>query len=354
MTNIRSLKFRSSFSTRLRTGKRCRALNTRTKKTEETNPVLLVDLNYLEELVVSKSQFKMSSLYNKDINTLVERCYSWILSAFKTVSPVGVLFTAETETEITKKITQPVIYGNVRNILYTILKKQQIKEPICILTNNIELWALASPSANVSFMAIDSNNRILYYNNKTGLDIVSRFIGTYKIINKLKLDTLKYLNLQYLYILLFYIKFTEAKQSPDFYFDGTFFKTRNLSKPFLKSKGFGLELITTSHKFLSYAFLTKPEFLDYFLLGTSGHFSANLNRLQKLLSFDILLLEHMKNIYDHQYQFSLIELPKANIQPAMPPEFTFSKKLPEKINNSLSKPVDTMDVASYVTNLLGF
>ena len=348
-----TLKFRTTFSNRLRTGKRSRALNTRTKKIETTNPVLLIDLTYIENLLYAKSQYKMSSLYNKDMDYLIERYTTWLVSAFKLLSPVGVLFLAETKSVFCLKLTVPIIYGKIRTTVYSLLQKQIVKSPICILSNNIDLWALASPSANLSFLAIDSNNRLLYYNHKTGLDIVSRFIGTYKIVNKLKLNDLKYLNLQYLYLLLFYIQFTEAKQSPDFYFDVTFFKLRKPDKQFLKSNGYGLELITTAHKFLSYAFLTKSEFLDYFLLGNSEHYSKNQKRLQKLLPFDLLLLDALKRAYDKQFPVESCTLPKINLQPAISSGLTYSTPSIKKITNPVRKTADTFsDIESYVSNLL--
>ena len=341
-----SITFRTTFSSRLRTGKRCKALNTRTKKTQTDNPVLVIDLNYVETLLRTKSSYKTSSLYQKDDSVLVERMFKWILSAFNLIQPVGILFIAPKSTQLSKLITQPIIYGDIRNVIFNLLQQQKVKEPLCILSNCIDLWALASTSVNMSFLAIDSNNRLLYYDSKTGLDIVSRFIGTYKIVNKLGLDALKYMNLQYLYILLFYIKFTEAKQDPNFYFDSTFF-----GKNFIKSKGLGLDLITSAHKFLSYAFLTKYEFLDYFLLGDPGHYSINLSRLRKLLPFDIRILETMKHIYDRQFITSEIKFSKFILQPSMPSEFIFSKPVTKKISEVSEKSADT-SIESYITNLI--
>ena len=261
-----------------------------------TNPILVVDLSYIETLLVSRNKSKRSNpCSNKD------RFSKWLISCFKTVAPSGVIFIAETETPeiISLELQVPVIYGSIKNTIYTVLVKNKLQHPICILSNSLELWALSSTAAKVSFLAIDSNNRVMYYNNTTGLDIISRFIGTYKIINKLGLDSLKFLNLQYLYLLLFYIQFTTKKTTEDFYFDGTFF--RNKKAAFLKSKGTGLDLITKAHKFLSYAFLTKNEFMDYFLLGSFGHYSVNLQRLPKLMYLDIQILEAMKHAYDRNY-----------------------------------------------------
>jgi hypothetical protein len=316
-----SIKFRQKLSGRLRTGKRSKKLNTRTKISENNNnPLLIVEITYLEELLLFRQQCKTSALYNKSIEELVKRVYTWLYSAFTIINPSGILFISEQNTTLTQALNQSVIYGNVKNIIFSLLNQQINNKSICILSNNLDLWSLVSFSAKISFLAINSDNRLYYYNNKTGLDILSKLIGTYKIVNKLGLDSLKYMSLQYLYMLLFYIQFTNKKKNEDFYFDKDYFK--NNYKKFSKSNGLGLELIAKAHKFLSYAFLTKPEFLDYFFLGNSSHFSLNLQRLMKLLYFDRVLLEGMKASYDKVQKPSVIpNIDFSNTQPELPSQF---------------------------------
>lgn len=328
-----TIRFRQKFSSRLRTGKRSKKLNTRTKMSEnKNNPLLIVDMSYLEELLLFRQGCKTSALYNKPTEELVNRVYTWLYSAFNIINPSGLLFISEKKSEITEQLNQSMIYGNVKNIIFSLLNQQVNNEPICILSNNLDLWSLVSFSANISFLAINSDNRLYYYNNKTGLDILSKLIGTYKIINKLGLDSLKYMSLQYLYILLFYIQFTNKKKNETFYFDKDYFK--NNIKKFSKSNGLGLELIAKAHKFLSYAFLTKPEFLDYFLLGNSSHFSLNLQRLSKLLYFDRILLEGMKSAYDKVQKPSIIsDIDFSNTHPILPNQFKYYTMLWNSENN---------------------
>jgi len=351
---MNNLKFRTRFSLRLRTGKRAKLLNSRTKKSEKCNPVLIIDLTYIENLLNSKKQYKNSSLYNKDTDALIQRMYEWLSSAFNLTTPQGILFTAEKETEFLKLLDKDIMYGNIKNIIFSIITQQSISKPLCILSDNLELWSLSAPSTNLSFLAIDSNNRMIYYNNKTGLDILSKFIGTYKIVNKLGLDSLKYVSLQYLYILLFYIQFTNNKPDTDFYFDNDFFK-QFTNKQFSKSNGYGLELITAAHKFLSYAFLTKPEFMDYFLIGEISHYSLNLQRLVKLMYFDVQILDAMKRAYHTKScPVFISNLTIPSINPILPANFTYYPEKITKIDIEVPKTADTIsDIESYVTNLLG-
>lgn len=343
------LKFRSKLSVRLRTGKRSKRLNARTKLlTSDEHPLLVVDLSYLESLLLFRQQCKTSSLYNKSNEELIKRIYKWLTSAFSIVNPSGILFVSETKTELLNIFHQPIIYGKVKDIIFTLLNKKLSDEPICILSNDLELWSLISFASKVSFLAINSDNRLYYYNNKTGLDILARLIGTYKIINKLGLDCLKYMSLQYLYILLFYIQFTNKKKDKEFYFDKDYFKNTTYKK-FSKSNGLGLELITKAHKFLSYAFLTKPEFLDYFLLGNPSHFSVNLQRLIKLMYFDRQLLEGMKTYYDKSQRPHLIaNLDFSNTTPVLPEPLKYFVLPPKEV---IQFSTDNIDIQDYIKNL---
>ena len=313
-----TLKFRTSFSMRMRTGKRIKFLNKRTLKTIKlTIPsILVVDIDYLESLISNKKALKQSNLYNAGYQKTEEALFFWINKSINMILPAGILYIAEKETEFNKQLPITIIYTNIVNYVYSSIIDDVIKNPIILLSNNLNLWLLSSNTSNLSFLSVNTNNRLLYYNNKTGLDILSKFIGTFKIINKLNLDTLKYLNLQYLFILLFYIEMTNSSDK-DFYFDGRYFASSDKG-PFLKSKGYGLSLITDAHKFLSYAFLTKPEFLDYFLLGNGSHYNLNLSRLVKLLSMDLTILNTMKRRYDTNYKPKHIAITSINLSYTIP------------------------------------
>ncbi len=390
---MKSLKFRTSFSIRTRIGKRSRYINKRTLKEikEDLPPVLIVDVDYLFSILENKSKLKHSKIYNADIERLCSAFFEYVSSAVSCIAPSGIVYTSVDAIEAHKKLNLPIYYTNLTDFVYSIRLHNTIPQRLVLLSNNLTTWILSSREANLSFLAFDTNSRPLYYNNKTGLDIVSKFIGTYKIINKLNLDTLKYVNLQYLFLLLFYISVTH-KTKNDFYFDGKYFKQLK-TKPFLKSKGFGLELVTEAHKYLSYAFLTKPEFLDYFLLGDIAHYNLQLQRLAKLMSMDEILLIKLKSFYDSEFKPKEIDTTDVTYTDLGMPEMykklvslnfscsdyieykQFSKlvrkytalypmylaaetleQLPKNLRpaiNITSKPVDTNnDVLDYVSNLI--
>ena len=300
------LTFRSSFSVRTRLGNRRKYLNKRTASALKilSPPVIIVDVDYFEHLIKSKQKSKVSLLYNND--AVYPQVHSWLQSILQLTSPAGIIFVAKECNAFCSNFPYPIIYSNLRDLVYTYKVRNILPNHLVIVSNILDLWVVSSNTANLSFIAIDTNNRLLHYSNTTGLDIVSKFIGTYKIINKLGLSHLKYLNLQYLFIMLFYLKITN-KSPNDFYFDGTYFRTLpKYSKPFLKSNGLGLDLITQAHKFLSYAFLTKPEFLDFFLLGDADHYSLQLSRLLKILPMDMYILRNLKSQYDTLHKPSLL------------------------------------------------
>lgn len=312
------LRFRSSFSVRTRLGTRRKYLNRRTSATTALKepPILVIDLAYIEHLLLSRQNRKQSKYYNSP--NLLPLFESWLYAMLHLVTPSGVLFIAKEQTEFTRQLSYPIIYNNIKDYIYSIRVQNSLSAHLVIASNSIDLWSLSSNSANISFIAIDTNNRLLHYNNKTGLEIVSKFIGTYKIINKLGLANLKYLNLQYLFVLLHYLKITNRSEHP-FFFDGQYF--RNLDKydtPFLKSNGLGLTLVSDAHKFLSYAFLTKPEFLDFFLLGDAAHYELQLQRLVKLLPIDLKVLGSLKKQYDSSVKPKLVPVVIPNLHPVLP------------------------------------
>lgn len=317
------MKFRSSFSVRTRLGSRRKYISKRTasKIDSKLPPLLIVDLDYIEALCAKRKSSAASNYYN--VTNLSPLYNVWLTRMLNLVTPSGILFIAERETEFTQSLGYPIIYNSIKNYIYTLKANNTLSNPFVVASNNLELWALSSNSANLSFLAVDSNNRILHYNNNTGLEIVSKFIGTYKIINKLGLANLKHLNLQYLFILLHYLRITNRSEQ-EFYFDGTYFRDLDkYDKPFLRSNGLGLSLISDAHKFLSYAFLTKPEFLDFFLLSDGDHYELQLSRLAKLLPIDIQVLNKLKQQYDfHSKPAVLASLILPNLTPKLPGEMT--------------------------------
>jgi len=58
--------------------------------------------------------------------------------------------------------------------------------------------------------------------------------------------------------------------------------------------------------------LTKPEFLDYFLIGSHQHYNLQLPRLTKLMSMDNTILSKWKQTYDINFKPSHIPVSSIN------------------------------------------
>lgn len=255
------------------------------------SPILIIDFDYFDLLLESRQYYSKTPIDTKAF------IIKWINAISNHILPKGIIGISEQDKEEVLGIK--ILKGSVPDIVYSLKLSGSISAPLCICTNNLTTWAVSNNAANLSFAAIDSNNRALIYNNKTGLDFFCKFLLTNKIINKLGLAHIKYLNLQYLYLIILYINFTN-QSSKQFYFDSKYLLTLtkhiNKDKPFSRSKGIGLDLVSQTHKFLSYAFLTKPEFPDLFLLG-SNDYQGNLKRLPKLLALDNVILSKFQAFY---------------------------------------------------------
>lgn len=176
------------------------------------------------------------------------------------------------------------------------------KQRYLILTDNLDFWSICSKKSDIHHCIIVKNNNIRLYTEKFGLEYLSSLIQTNKLVNKLRLSKLKYVNLPYLFLLLLYTKFKQVKANQDF----------DLSdKSFLGSKGKGLQLLSDSHREISYYFLTKQDMVDIFLFSSGTHFTLNLSRLLKITPFDLTLLGAFANYYGSAAvrQISINKLP---------------------------------------------
>ena len=290
-----SLIFRNKFAKRLNLGKKRKFLSNRTLKfTNKYNCVsniLVIDLNYLDSLHLSEIRLLdlLSRLFYRVLATKV-----YFIASDSTLSIVTLL----------NRHNFPIIITNYCNFSYTLkigLSNKSIR--FYFLTNDFVSW-IFSDTSSTNFICIDSNKRFIIYNNFTGLEFLSKFISTNKLINKLKLDSLKYLNLQYLFCLLLYIKYTRSSKDEHFYFDTKYFIS-NFNQTNSTAFSFGLSLLKEAHKFLSYPLLTKPEFLTYFLLTPATNLETQFSRLLKLLPIDLLVLMKFKDYYS---RFAPIQL----------------------------------------------
>jgi hypothetical protein len=310
-----SLTFRNSFASRYKLGEKRKHLSERTLKTvSPIPPVLIIDIDYFCLLLESKQKYSKTNI---DCNTYIRQ---WINSTVKYVLPNNIMAVCSGNTSVwTEPVrnffishTIPVYNTPISDFIFSAKLSGLISTPAYIITNNFSTWAISNKSAELSFVAIDSNNRVLVYNNSTGLDFFCKFIMTNKIINKLGLQHIKYLNLQYLYVILLYLNFMNQAPGTPFYFDEKFMcslpKHKAKNQAFSRSSGIGLDLISQAHKFLSYAFLTKPEFMDLFLFSNGMDYTLHLSRLPKLISFDIAILDRLHTFYLANYKLNTIQL----------------------------------------------
>ena len=309
------LTFRNSFASRYKLGDRRKYLSERTRKTlPSVPPVLIIDIDYLCLLLEFRQKYTKTTI---NCNIYITQ---WINAAVKYTLPNNIMAVysgrnsiwIEAVKELLTKYTVPIYNNIISDFIYSAKISGLITTPACIITNNLSTWAISNNAAELSFIAIDSNNRMLLYNNDTGLDFFCKFIMTNKIINKLGLQHIKYLNLQYLYLLLLYLNFTNQIPGGHFYFDEKFIcslpKHKAKNQAFSRTAGIGLDLVSQAHKFLSYAFLTKPEFMDLFLFSNGMDYTLHLSRLPKLITLDTAILDRLHTFYLSNYRLNTLHL----------------------------------------------
>lgn len=156
---------------------------------------------------------------------------------------------------------------------------------LVVVTNDTYSWLANQPTKNdISFIAYTSENTPVYITEYTVLDYLSQHIESAKLINKLRLNTLKYAGLRYSALLLNFVGFLRSKSNVQFNFDASSLHS------FYGSHGSGLEALISAHKYLSYIFLTKPEIMNVFLFSSAESFSLQLNRLLKFIDSDRSIL----------------------------------------------------------------
>jgi hypothetical protein len=287
-----------------------KALNRRVLSTVDLNSsTLVVDLHYYGSLVDNKLKYsssfgpKWASLAagRNDIAALqaVDNIFEPILKLKRIITIQKVILLCEpfnkltnTEKELFKLFTSVISFSVVCSkhdmvrSLYSLAVTD--KSRYIILSDNIEFWAICSKKSDIHHAVVVKNNNIRLYTDKFGLEYLSSLIQTNKLVNKLRLSKLKYVNLQYLFMLLLYTKFKQVKSNEEF----------DLSdQAYLGSKGKGLKLLSEAHKEISYYFLTKIDMVDIFLTSSATHFTLNLSRLLKITPFDLNLMSGFANYY---------------------------------------------------------
>lgn len=332
---------------RARATLRGQRISKRTKLSFKTGlePILFIDGSYLAYLLEYKNSFKKSKIYNVLSNqkivksilydyekslTLEERRLRYDLKQYildiieeiikkaNTNKITIILNSSENKLQyiysqsLILKVCEAFKFNTIYlekderfcDYIFTFCKQNSFLLDTKLLiyaTNSITTWACASSRLNHAFIAIGKDNKALLYNEKTGLDILAKYIGTYRIINKLNLDTYKSLNLQYLFILIMFIRFlTQKNKSEEFFFDYTYYHNhchRN-HRNFLGIHGSGYSLITQANKNLAYFFFTYKESMDKFLFLNVNEFDNHMNSLKRSIDFDSDLLISFKRFYN--------------------------------------------------------
>ena len=291
-------------------GENNRSLNKRVLSTVTlTNSILIIDLDYYSALVDNKLKYnssfgqKWASLVRGKNNLVALQAVDDI---FVSLGKIKRLVTIQKMVLLSKpfedlsstgkelyKLFSSVIDGylispqpDFVSTVYSLAVKD--KKQYLILSDKIEFWSICSKKSDIHMCVVGKNNNIKLYTDKFGLEYLSSLIRTNKLVNKLRLSKLKYVNLQYLFLLLLFTKFKFTKVNEEF----------DLSdKNFLGSKGKGLQLLSDSHKEISYYFLTKSDMMDIFLTSSVTHLTLNLSRLLKINQFDIKLMIGFANYY---------------------------------------------------------
>lgn len=306
------ITFRQKFSKNLIVGSKRTSLSKRTLKHlyKKESPVTLIDLGYLYSNIKTPPDLKYLEVYlkynkhRKTYSAFIQHFINLLLKPVKyTLSKkIHLVYNSKENPNTPKEIVELVKFLGLSpfnlqghgffSYLRTYLSKGNSQPVICVC-NSISAWACSdSTVSNIFFAAYTSSNSLLLYDNKTGLEILCKFIQSNKLINKLGLDDLKHISLQYLYLLLLYIKYI-TKNNTNFYFDSVFFS----ESPFYKVNGQGYALIIKAHKAISYYFMTKPDVANLFLFDREASFLLNLQRLAKLLPMDVQILSAFKTFY---------------------------------------------------------
>ena len=314
----------SSPKNKLLLGDNNKALNRRVlASTNLDNSTLVVDLHYYSLLITNKLKYnnafgqKWASLASGSPGPVsqqaIESVFEPIMKLKRLIVVKNIVLLCQ-ERELFSDIEKLlfklfsgiidfyVVYkpSNMISSLYSLAVTD--KQRYLILSDNLDFWSICSKKSDIHHCVVTKNNNIRLYTEKFGLEYLSSLIQTNKLVNKLRLSKLKYVNLQYLFMLLLYTKFKQVKSNEQF----------DLSdKRFLGSKGKGLQLLSDSHREISYYFLTKQDMTEIFLFSSATHFTLNLSRLLKITPFDLVLLGAFANYYGSTAvrQISIIKSP---------------------------------------------
>ena len=297
-----------SSKNRLLLGERNKSLNTRVLSSINLdNSILILDIQYYSSFIANKLKYsssfgqKWASLASGQNDSLslqaVDIIFEPIVKLKRLVKIEYIVLLcrqnsllSSLEKEIIKLLNtiaryKLIVFNSISEV-YSLAVRD--KQRYLILTDNLDFWAICNKKSDIHHCIIAKNNNIKLYTDKFGLEYLSSIIGTNKLVNKLRLSKIKYVNLQYLYLLLLYVKFKKVKSNQNL----------DLSdKSYFGSTGMALKLLTDAHREISYYFLTKEDLPEIFLFSSATHFVLNLSRLLKINQFDLTLMSGFANYY---------------------------------------------------------
>ena len=351
-------------------GENNKSLNKRVlASTNLDNSILVIDLYYYSRLIDNKLKYsssfgqKWASLASAENKILALQAINDVLEPIlklkRLVKVDSVVLIRDllcnlssTGLELYKLFTSVVSFSIICpqpdsvNSLYSLAVTN--KNKYIILSDNLDFWGICSKKSDIHQALVTKNNNIKLYTDKFGLEYLSSVIQTNKLVNKMRLSKLKYVNLQYLFILLLYTKFKFVRADEDL----------DLSdKPFLGSKGKALEMLSQSHREISYIFLTKQSLMDIFLTSSATNFILNLSQLLKITLFDVKLMSTFANYYA---KHSIKQIPIHKVPPGKPLyKLVEQSKLycfhdipvsQKSIKKAVPKPIPELDIANLETS----
>lgn len=334
------MKFRKTFTNSFIISSKKRLINRRTilsvASTTTVRPMLLVDLDYFEHILLRYIEHPNSKLKNlvnknliltlagnkisKDIQTAKEllRVKQKVLeiysSLLKTILPEKIsLFSTKDSSTISyilyilEPLGLPKIKHkctNTHSFVFNFLNSFTDTNPIYLFSNDISSWMFSDieNKYNLCFTILSKNNQCVSFNNKTCGDLICKILNSTKPNHKLGFDILKNISFQYLFFLFLGLKFFYKKSSADqeFYLDSKYFRKIKKLGPhdkFLRASGKGLEYLHRMHKNF-YFMLKHNNFMMYFLYANQEDLDFYLDSNSTIQYQDKFLLKNLKNFYD--------------------------------------------------------
>lgn len=350
------MKLRKTFTSSFVISPKRRFINKRTisSVTDVTTvrPLLLIDLNYFEHLIlryIDQPNSNLSSLVGKNLlllsigNTLsknieqskkILRVKQKILEIYKSllkpIIPEKICLFSVNSSKMVKYIRyilEPLGLSEIHSscesthsFVFNFLKAYKDINPIYLFTNDVSSWMFSDleNKYNLCFTILSKNNQCISFNNTTCGELVCKILNSTKPNHKLGFDILKNISFQYIFFLMLGLKFFYKNKTSDseFYLDASYFREINkitIHEKFLRATGKGLEYLQKMHKTF-YFILKNNSFISIFLYSTKEELDIYLAN-SSIQYQDKFLLSSLKDFYDKTERLSInpIQIPDLKI-----------------------------------------